>query len=139
MTFDTTRPLGPLDSQLIAHLNATLGPPAPRYLERKGDRDLHAVAWSIGLGRIEAGQRRTEVEIFLTANGTVITVRRSWTGSADENYHESTGDAHVTVDAAYRWLLVDGKGKLGSVSKMAWVQACRNVPLMAALEFERID
>lgn len=106
----------------------------------QGGKDIYADCWLVGAGRVEAGDARryTEVRIWLTPGGTLITNRTN--GTVDGNFTgtSSTGCAHSSPDSAYQWLLKDGKGKLGPVSKEAWVKACRNVPPMAGLEYERI-
>jgi hypothetical protein len=144
VTTDASRPLAPLDPQLVSHLNQTLGPPASHLLERQGDRDLRVAAWTVGFGRIGVGgndesswQRGTDVEILLTEGGLLVTTRRSWTRSEGGGRHDSqTGQVHETPAAAYRWLLADGKGKLGPASKTAWIQACRTVPTMSGLDVD---
>lgn len=139
MTTDATRPLAPLDPQVVAHLNSTLGQPRPVFMTIVDNRDIHADCWEIGRGRIETGDpkapRFTEVRIWLTPGGTLITNRTNGTRDVESG----TGCAHATPDRAYQWLVDDGKGKLGPASKAAWVAACRAVPPMADFEFERID
>ncbi len=145
---DPTKPLAPLSSQTIAHLTAALGPPQPRNFAKDGGLDIAVVgAWAVGFGRtLAAGnqqssvQRGTDVEILLTASGRLVTTRNSWTETADGSREESQrSEVYETPDGAYRWLVNDGKGKLGPASKAAWVQACRNVPPMSGLEYERVE
>ncbi len=143
MTIDATKPLAPLDLDTRTHLTATLGPSKPHFVGISEGRDIHTAGWTIGLGQIGVGgnpTRGTDVEILLTEGGRLITTRRSWTRGADGvDTVSQTGCVHETPAAAYQWLVNDGKGKLGPASKTAWVQACRAVPLMAGLEFERVD
>lgn len=142
MTTDATKPIAPLDPQLVAHL----GQPQTRIVVRSDGRDLEVVGWEIGVGRIGVGsadpstwQRGTDVEIFLTAKGRLITTRNSWTRTPQGRSDSQTSQFHETPAAALQWLVDDGKGKLGPASKAAWVQACRTFAPMAGLEFERID
>ena len=80
------------------------------------------------------------VDILLTKGGRLVTTRRAWTRSADGSRSDSqTSQVNESPARAYQWLVSDGKGKLGPASKEAWVQACRNFPPMAELEFERVD
>ena len=135
---DPTKPLAPLSPETIAHLNATLGPPTLSFIGISGGRDIRTAAWLIGFGRVEAGgtpPRATEVEIRLTEGGNLVTTSRR----RGVDVLSQTGRVNDTPDSAYRWLLDDGKGKLGPASKQAWVQACRAVPEMAGLEFEDVD
>ncbi len=142
MTADAKQPLAPLAPELIAHLNSTLGQPKPVFMAIIGSRDIHADCWEIGRGRIEAGdpkaRRYTEVKIWLTPGGTLITTKTVGTTDGPVHTDSSTGSPHATPAAAYQWLLDDGKGKLGPASKQAWVTACRAVPPMAEFEYERI-
>lgn len=143
---DPTQPLRPLD--FVVQLTEKLGPPEPHVVGVDGDRDISTKGWIIGRGQTIAPgpgealtgelQRGTDVEILLTAGGTLITTRRSWTRTADGETVSQTGQAHSTPDRAYQWLIKDGKGKLGPASKQAWSQACRSVPPMSELEFEHI-
>jgi hypothetical protein len=142
MTTDAKKPLAPLDPHVVEHLNSTLGKPKPVFMAIVGDRDIHADCWEIGRGRIEAGdpkaRRYTEVKIWLTPGGTLITNCTKGTTDGPIHTDSGTGCAHQTPAAALQWLLDDGKGKLGPASKAAWVAACRAVPPMADFEFERI-
>jgi hypothetical protein len=145
MTTDATKPLSPLDPGTIAHLTEQLGPAERHLLAVSSGRDVYTDGWTIGLGQIAGGgqnsSRGTDVEIVLTAGGNLVTTRRSWTRSPDGNESgaSATGAVHQTPASAYRWLINDGKGKLGPASKAAWLQACRTLPLMAGLEFEHVE
>ena len=144
---DPRKPLAPLDAKLVAQLTTTLGPPEPRNFAKDGALDIAVVgAWTIGFGQTvaksapQSSQRGTDVEILLTAGGRLVTTRNSWTRTVDGSSEESQrSDVHETPDAAYRWLINDGNGKLGPASKAAWVQACRAFGPMAGLEFERVE
>jgi hypothetical protein len=46
---------------------------------------------------------------------------------------------HDTPEAAYAWLLADNRGKLGPVSKAAWVEACRRWPPLAGHDVEVVE
>jgi hypothetical protein len=139
-----TKSIAPLDPHLAERLSATLGPPQPHTIEREGDRDLALTAWVIGRGEVRATpdasrvERGTTVEIFLTTNGRLLASRAAWTrrpGVAG-TVSRCSSMPEAMPEALYRWLVLDGKGKLGPASKEAWTQACRNVPPMAGLAVE---
>ncbi len=144
MNADGTTPLGPLMPEIISHLSASLGPPREFLLSIQGGRDIHASAWLVGHGHVEApgngnATRTLDVEIRLTPEGNFVVTRINRTVGADSSVNQSsTGGVRSTPAALYDWLLSDAKGKLGPASKAAWVQACRTVPPMNGLEFERI-
>jgi hypothetical protein len=141
---DLTKPLRPLD--FVVQLTEKLGPAEPHVVGVDGDRDISTKGWIVGrgqtiaqeLGRTAELQRGTDVEILLTVGGTLITTRCSWTRGLDGEEVSQTGKPHETPDLAYRWLVNDGKGKLGPASKQAWSEACRTVPPMSGLEFEHV-
>ena len=146
MTPDPRKPLSPLDSQVINHLTAALGPPQSCLITRQGDRDIYINAWVVGFGRTTVPADSSKVEkgidvtIRLTAGGALVTTRCAWTRTPDGESQESqTGQVHTAPDLAYQWLVKDGKGKLGPASKEAWIQACLTVPPMNGLEFERVE
>jgi hypothetical protein len=141
---DGVRPLGPLTPEVISHLNTTVGPAEPFITPFQGTRDKQATGWLVGRGHVETpfhgGVVRTlDVEIRLTRGGTLIVTRISRSSGNGSNSADSDAKPCETPNAAYEWLLKDGKGKLGPASKAAWVRACRTVPGMSGLEFERID
>ena len=78
------------------------------------------------------------MEIRLTPEGHFVLTRISRSNRRDGNSAGSTGSVRSTPALAYEWLLEDGNGKLGPASKAAWVQACRTVPPMNGLEYERV-
>lgn len=139
-----TKSIAPLDPQLAERLSATLGPPEPHIIKRDGDRDLALNAWVIGRGEVRATpdasqvERGTTVEIFLTNNGRLLASRTAWTRrpGVAEAVSRYASMPEAMPEALYRWLVQDGKGKLGPASKEAWTQACRNVPPMAGLAVE---
>jgi hypothetical protein len=138
---DPLKPLAPLDPSQIAHL----GDPAPWTLPRQGDRDIQFSGWVIGKGEIAAdgtdpatATRGTTVEILLTKTGRLVTSRTSWTRTDDVCTDSQRSQFHETADAAYRWLIKDGNGKLGPASKIAWTQACRALPALAGFDVEQI-
>ncbi len=143
MNTDGTSPLGPRMPEVIDHLTKTLGPPKEFLLSVQGGRDIYAPGWLVGHGHVESPRtgdtvRTLDVEIRLTPEGNFVVTRISRSSGPERNSAGSTGAVRSTPALAYEWLLEDGNGKLGPASKAAWVQACRTVPPMNGLEYERI-
>lgn len=136
--------IGPLSDEIIAHLTAALGQPKSHFLTISEGRDIHALGWTIGIGRLRdrksmipgSAERGTDVEIIALKSGNLVTTRRTYSRGSTENIHAATGRVNSTPQAAYNWLLEDGNGKLGPASKQAWVQACQQFPPMKGLEYE---
>jgi hypothetical protein len=130
-------------AEVIPHLTRTLGPPKEFLLSVQGGRDIYAPGWLVGHGHVEAPAggdtvRTLDVEIRLTPEGNFVLTRTSRSSHREGGAAGSTGAVRSTPALAYEWLLEDGRGKLGPASKAAWVQACRAVPPMNGLEYERI-
>lgn len=145
---NATKSLAPLDPALAAHLIASLGPPQPYEVSRDGGLDIVvAGGWTIALAQIGSGggdpstsPKGTDVEIILTEKGRLIPTRRTWSRTPDGfSIVEQRSGIFATFQQIYDFLVEDGKGRLGPASKAAWVQACRNVPGFADLQFERVD
>jgi hypothetical protein len=134
-------PLGPPSSDLAAKL----GLPETWMVPRPGQLDAEVTAWKLGQGEIIVGDaaathRGTTVEIWLTLRGNLMTVRRSWTKSADgSRSDEQTSAVHETPEEALAWLVADGRNKLGAASKAAWVGACRSYSPMKGMDTQRIE
>lgn len=52
---------------------------------------------------------------------------------------QSKAAVHESGDAAYAWLLADGKGKLRAVSKAAWEEACSKWPTLHGHDIEIVE
>lgn len=132
-----SKPLAPL----APDSTAPLGKPETWTVERSGSLDVEISAWKLGEGRIEVGgaysQRSTTVEIWLTTKGRLLTVRRASSRLDGVSTVEQTSQFHETPADAFAWLISDGKGKLGRVSKTAWIQACKAFTPMSGMEIER--
>ncbi|HEY0092758.1 MAG TPA: hypothetical protein VGB96_00475, partial [Archangium sp.] len=98
-------------------------------------------------GRMERG---VAVSIYATVGGKLVTqIER---GGARVAAHaaaparvptaahtEPRVGIHDSPEAAYAWLVADNGGKLGPVSKEAWVAACRAWPPLAPHAVEVIE
>lgn len=89
--------------------------------------------------------RPITISIYATAGGKYITqVERgelrdgSSPGAGTALPATSRAAVHDDPTAAFRWLLEDGRGKLGPVSKAAWDQACRNWPRLRGEDVELV-
>lgn len=113
-------------------------------VKRDGARDLAFRGELIGEGShgtpgpyVDDWQRGTEVSIYLTLKGTLITAVRQWTLWENEaDVHRAA--VHETPQAAYQWLVRDCGGQLGRASKEAWEDACSRCSLLANLDVEEV-
>lgn len=140
----------PLAPDLVSHLTRTLGPPRDHTFSRDGGLDMQVVgAWTIGKGQFGDDEdaepttrtlRGTTVRVLLTTTGRFVTTRTRWRnhvgGSSEES---STGGVYGSPAQVLDWLISDGEGKLGPASKAAWTEACRHVPPMNGLQYERVE
>ena len=136
---DPAKPLGPLDPQIVAHLNSNLGPAQPFLLRIRGGLDIKVDAWVIGRADMINGNRGTTVEIRITPAGSLLTTHHSWSKDPESRRSDKVeGQAHATAADALQWLLANGKGELATTSKLAWMAACGTCPPMAGLDVQRI-
>jgi len=110
---------------------AELGAPTDVRVVRDGDRDLVFAGWMLGEGAIggpgkEPSKwiRSTEVRVWLSASGQLVTGARRWSQEhgLDEPRHAAA--VHATAEQALAWLRHDAGGRLGLASKRAWDAAC---------------
>jgi hypothetical protein len=116
-------------------------------ITRDGDRDLTFHGCLIGTGSQGSGGSSgyecdwdvgTEVEIYETRAGTIVTAVRQWSRwqGMDDSHRAA---AHTDGASAYRWLLEDCGGEsLGRASKEAWTQACENCSLLTGRDVEEV-
>lgn len=92
--------------------------------------------------------RGTEVTIYVTRRGTLITHVYQWQrtalGSLDGtpaplSRTRNSAAAHASVQEARAWLIADGGGHFGMASKAAWDEACLLWPPMKTQGVEIID
>ena len=114
------------------------GEPKEYVVPRKGDRDLAFKGWRIGNAEEKnaySEESGVEVSVYLTEGNALITDVRRWS----EDYEEHSAGVHCSADDAVQWLKNDDKGRLGTVSKSAWVAACEFLPDMKGKDVERVD
>ena len=125
------------------------GEPKEYLVQRKNDRDLAFNGWRIGHAQ-ESGEYTgytagVEVSVFLTKGKTLVTHVRRWEqgpGKKRPDDRHTVGVHRVGFDQsgdAVQWLKDDDRGRLGSVSKNAWVDACRSWPELKSKQVERVD
>ena len=119
----------PITAQQI--IDSGLSEPKSYRITRDGDRDIRCKGWLIGSGNTRDPERSstrwTEVDIYLTTGGNLITQRThhtQWQGESDTY----TPAIHSEPADALEWLKEDGGGYLGAASKEAWDEACKDMP-----------
>ena len=118
--------------------------PEPRTFRvtRSGAKDLEFAGYLLGQARREAdlpGERSLLVSIYATVGGKYITHAER---GADElpggAPAEARAGVHDSADEAFACLLSYNKGKLGTVTKTAWEEACRTWPALRGMDVERV-
>jgi hypothetical protein len=127
-------------------------PPSPSVqfhrIARTGTRDLQFEGRLIGQGTnpAEFPNRSLHVAIYATTSGKYVTrIDQGPVGLPGPDAPPGSGmeaviraDVHETAEEAYEWLLSANRGRLGRVSKEAWVQACQNWPPLAGQDVETV-
>ena len=121
-----------------------LGAPREFRIPRSGDRDLWFRGWCLG----HAGGRRAatvgtsgvDVDIYLTVGKRLVAHVCQWTlkeggGLAEEHRVAALESPAETI----AWLKQDHDGRLGYLSKRAWVQACSAWPGLQSEAVERVE
>lgn len=109
-------------------------------VERDGDLDLKFDGEKIGTGEHGTGgtsgysgdwTRGTDVTIYLTEAGSIITAVTQWSRwDGEGSLHRAA--IHSTPADALAWLVRDCGGSLGPASKKAWENACEHKALSDA-------
>jgi hypothetical protein len=116
-------------------------------ITRDGERDLGFTGRVVGAGTCGTGgssgyacdwNRGTDVNIYLTVGGRIVTAVHQWSmwqGERD-SYRAAV---HDTPAAALVWLVEDAGGELGPASKEAWEEACSEAPELAGQDVEEVS
>ena len=104
-------------------------------VERDGNLDLVFTGEKIGEGSYGTGgehsgdwTRGTDVQIYLTEGGSIVTDVTQWSRwQGESSVHRAA--VHSTGGEALAWLIADCHGDLGPASKEAWEEACKNAAL----------
>ena len=113
---------------------------------RDGDRDLVFTGRLVGEGSHGTGgnsgyrkdwTRGTDVRVYLTDKGLVVTTVHQWSRWQGEgDLHRAA--VHGTPADALDWLVADCGGELGPASKEAWESACADAPELAGHDVEEV-
>jgi len=114
-----------------------------RYrVTRDGDLDLAFTGRKVGEG--ESGDpgdfrhqwnRGTDVTLFLTESGRIVTAASHWSQWQGESGHD-TAAVHDSGGEALAWLIEHDGGELGPASKAAWLEAAKAAPEVFRAEEE---
>ena len=136
-----------------------LGASREVVIPRDGDRDLGFKGWRLSqvkdCQQVQSGfDRCTEVSVYLTEAKKLVTHVRRWNergGKVEREEHvvgvhgvgrDKMGRLYTLPDAvtqAIEWLKKDNGNQLGTLSKRAWLEACRLCSELKGQETERID
>ena len=121
-----------------------LGAPREVRIPRSGDRDLSFTGWCLGHA---AGRKSTapetsgmDVDIYLTVGKRLVAHVCQWSlregaGLAEDHRVAAVESPSQAID----WLKQDNAGRLGYLSKRAWVQACATWPGLRSEAEERVE
>ena len=122
-----------------------LGAPREVRIPRNGDRDLSFTGWCLGhaAGRKSSAPETsgTDVDIYLTVGKRLVAHVCQWSlreggGGLSENHRVAALESPSDTIA---WLKQDNAGRLGYLSKRAWVQACATWPGLRSEAVERVE
>ncbi len=137
----------------------TLGAAYEHVIPRDGDRDLAFKGWRLSQVKdcqeYTTGLKQcTEVSIYMTEGEAIVTHVRQWrerqAKTEDEKHRVAVHSPQArdpggfllgrdgAVDEAVEWLKKDNDGELGTLSKKAWIEACRMCPPLKGHDVERV-
>lgn len=110
-------------------------------LQRDDNRPLRFKGNLVGYNEvdIEEDPRGTQVQIFVTGSGKIITAVYQWQRKEGLERERHKAEVHTDPERALEWLIEDGGGKLGRSSREAWEMACNVEPSLAGHDVEVID
>lgn len=113
-------------------------------LDRDGDLPLRFWGDKIGSSRRSRfaekyGTRGTEVNIYVTSSGKLVTEVRQWQVHKDVKRQRRAAESHTTPAEALAWLKQDANGVLGPTSKKAWIQACEAYEPLGPYAAEEVE
>ena len=121
-----------------------LGTPQQFTLPRDDDLDLSFSGWLLECTEDEKRKEKGDglrVCIYFTEGRSVVTqVVRWYTIQGDRTEHNYVGvfDS-FNWDGAVEWLKDDNSGRLGGISKQAWIEACQKLPELKSHSTERVS
>jgi len=109
-------------------------------LERDDNRPLAFRGNLVGFNDVDTNDPRgTQVQIFVTQSGKIITAVYGWQRKAELSRERHKAAVHTDPEDALAWLIEDGGGKLGRSSRQAWDMACQVEPILAGHDVEVVD
>jgi len=127
--------------------------PLEEYVVRRDDdRDLRFRGRLVGINDTPStAHLGTQVRIFVTAGGKIVTAVHQWQRGDEAAWaaqgndgpppivrEKFTAGVHEDPAAAIRWLVEDGRGRLGRSSAEAWKRACRAWPGLRDQDVEEV-
>lgn len=112
----------------VKYMMDTYGAPKPHRLEQHGDLDVSFNGWKVTLVDTEASTNRNSVDIALYYSdvGSYIghIVRHMPANSSSPAVKKSKVGTFSSPLELLQWLREDGRGFLGTNSKIAWEELC---------------
>jgi hypothetical protein len=109
-------------------------------LERDDNRPLRFQGYLVGFHEIDLDvPRGTAVLVFVTKSGKIVTSVYQWQRDAKRERERHDAAAHDTAEGALDWLIQDGGGCLGRVSRQAWERACATWPPLQGYNVEVVE
>jgi len=110
-------------------------------LKRDDNRPLRFTGNLVGYNEVdpENDPRGTQVQIFITGSGKIITAVYQWQRKENLERERHKAQVHRSPEDALNWLIGDGGDKLGRSSREAWDMACNVEPLLKGHDVEVID
>lgn len=110
-------------------------------LERDDNLPLRFKGTLVGYNDVDIDRdpRGTQVQIFITGSGKIITAVYQWQRKEGLERERHKACAHGNPEAALEFLIEDGGDKLGRSSREAWDMACNVEPSLKGYDVEVID
>jgi hypothetical protein len=110
-------------------------------LERDHNRPLRFKGILVGYNEvnIEDDPRGTQVQIFITGSGKIVTAVYQWQRKEGQERERHKAQVHEGPEKALEWLIGDAEGKLGRSSREAWDMACNVEPSLKGHDVEVIE
>ena len=118
----------------IEHCTHDLGSPKDFRFSRQGDLDLEFTGWQVGAAEESMRDDRSTmgVSLYYTTNNFIVAqiIRHLPSNRGPEFPHilKSKAQAFSSWRDMLAWLKDDGRGWLGTNSKVAWEEMCSRLP-----------
>lgn len=109
-------------------------------VERDDNLPLQFTGYLVGWNDVELSVARgTLVTVYVTKANKIVTAVHQWQRGEKKQRQRHAAGVHQTAEAALKWLIQDGQGRLGRSSREAWEMACRIWPSLKGHDVEVID